>query len=72
VTQPTLSPEGKNVEDGGEDGDADEEGVVGGCKSNEDVPVSDCVVMMAEEGVKGRLTSDWIEEEVTSWTNRNQ
>lgn len=30
VTQPTLSPEGEHVEDGGEDGDADEEGVVGG------------------------------------------
>jgi hypothetical protein len=72
VTQPALGPKGKNVEDGGEDGDADKEGVVGGCKSNEDVPVSDCVVMMAEEEVKGRLTSDWIEEEVTNWTNRNQ
>jgi hypothetical protein len=66
VTQPTLSPEGEHVKDGGEDGDADEEGVVGGCKSNVEVPVSVCVVMMAEEGVKGRLTTDWIEGEGTS------
>lgn len=66
MTQPTLSPEGEHVEDGGEDGDADEEGVVGGCKSNDDVPVSVCMVMMAEEGVKGRLTSDWVEGEGTS------
>ena len=30
VTQPALGPEGEHVKDGGEDGDADEEGVVGG------------------------------------------
>lgn len=72
MAQPTLGPEGEHVEDGSEDGDADEEGVVGGCKSNDDVPVSDCVVMMVEERVKGKLTSDWIEGEETSLKDLNQ